>query len=552
MTIETEVAQLVTQTKQLDVTIKTEIVDINSDVESLRDRVTNLEIQTGIPTEGGLIPNAGGDHPTEPTIGVGNEVIKIDEESEVIYLWDPESDAWVSIPFTTISPEIAIDVDSIIAQAQAAIDDGIQLTVDELIASIESTVLDTQQTQLDNLASTVTTHGTSIDYNTAAIQQETTARIDGDTAISEQLTTLAAEVDGNNQAFLAFQAAVVADPDGAAAEYLQNLQSQIEDNTANLATEISTRANQTESLSTQVTTLTTSVQNAQTAVQSEITARTSADNALTTRIDNLVAEVDGNSAAISSVQQAVSGFDGSLAESVETLQTTVNGLTTTVSDVSSSVDGIEGRRTLTVNANGQVTGVQLLSGANVGSQIKFAANSFIFYDPNTGVETVPFSIIGGTTYIKKAAIGEAWIDSEKIEPQSATILSAGEGNTVVAATMPVGVASTYSVPWIDIVSTQLTLDEPTTVQILVYGNQGYRDFDWTGNHQTTYQALFINGVLDAARGTGAIVDTPSFGLVRTLPAGTHTLSYRWNGTAAAGKGEVEMGQRSIMVLASKR
>jgi hypothetical protein len=552
MTIETEVAQLVTQTRQLDSTIKTELLDVNGDIESLRGRVTNLEIQTGIPTEGGLIPNAGGDHPTEPQVGSGNEVIKVDTDNELIWVWDPDADAWVSIPFTTIAPEITIDVDSIVTQAQSAIDSGIQQQVDDLIASIESTVIDTQQTQLDDIASTVTTHGTTIDNNTAAIQTETTARIDGDSALSQQLTTLATQVDDNNQAFLTFQAAVVADPDGAAAEYLQGLAAQIDANEAELANQQSVNATQFDSVASQLNTLTTSVGNAQTAITSEVTARSSADQSLSTRIDNLVSRVGDNEAAIQTVETAVSGFDGSLADSVSTLQTTVNGLTATVTDQATSLDGIEGRRTLSVNASGQITGVQLLSGANVGSQIKFAANTFTFYDPNTTIETVPFQIIGGKTYIKEAIIGEGWIGTEKIENEATTIMRYAERSDIIPGTMTSWTETASGISWTDAASVTITLPETTEVFITVYGNQGYRNFDWTGNHQNTYQALKINGSIDAWRGTGAIVDTPSFGLVRTLSAGTHTITYSWAGSALANKGYVELGQRSISAMAILR
>lgn len=425
MSLESQVQNLVTQTQQLDKTVSGELIDVNNDILKIRERVTALEIKIGLPDDDqpNEIPGGGGTSPSNPNTNLGNGVIQIDTDNDLIWLWNPDSNSWVSIPFTEIAPPLALDVQAIIDQANNAIDDGLQDRIDALAASITETVLTTQQSQIDGLAAQVTTIGTAVDDNVAAIQAEATARATADTALASQVTDLVAEVDANHQAFISFQAAVVADPDGAAAEYLQALQSQVATNTAAIQTEASTRAAADTATANQVNTLVTAVNGAQAAIQQEITARSSADSALTTSVTNLASRVGTAEGAIQTLQTVTSGLDANTVSNITTLTSTVGNLTTTVQDTATAVNGVTGKRTLAIDANGKVTGIELLGGGLVGSQIKFQANSFIFYDPSTGLESVPFAISGGTVYINKAVIKNADIDTLKLANNAATATS---------------------------------------------------------------------------------------------------------------------------------
>lgn len=450
MTIESQLQSLVTQTQALDFTIKNELIDTNKDLEALRARVTSLEIREGMPDDDtGRIPGGGGGNATDPSTDpnnstLGNDIIRIDQDNELLWLWNPETNSWVSIPFTEISPPIALDVQAIINQANDAIDAGIEDRINALAASITETVLETQQTQIDGLASQVTTLGTTVSGNTSAIQQEATARATADSALASQVTDLVAQVDENHQAFMTFQAAVVADPDGAAAQYLTQLQSQVATNTAAIQTEANTRAAADSSQASQINTLVSSVNATQAAVQQEVSARTSADSAISTSVTNLASRVGTAEGAIQSLQTVTSGLNSNTVSNITTLTSTVNGLTTTVQDVATAVDGVKGKRTLAINANGRVTGIELLGGGTVGSQIKFQASNFIFYDPSTSVETAPFVISGGATYINKAVIKNADIDTLKIAGNSVTVpvrfnfgQASGTGSTFTGSfTMP--------------------------------------------------------------------------------------------------------------------
>lgn len=450
MTVESQVQSLVAQTQALDFTVKSELLDTNKDVTALRARVTALEIRVGMPEEStGGIPGGGGGSPSNPattpgTTTIGNDVIQIDAEHELLWLWNPDTKSWVSIPFSEIAPPIALDIQAILNQANSAIDAGIAARIDALAASITDTVLETQQTQIDGLASQLTTLGTTVNGHTSAIQTEQTARANADSALASNITDLVAQVDSNHQAFVAFQSAVAADPSSASAQLLNQIQSQVAANTAAIQNESTTRAAGDSSMAGQISTLVSSVNTAQAAVQQEVNARTTADNAISTSVTNLASRVGTAEGAIQSLQTVTSGLDSNVVSNITTLTSSVNNLTTTVQDTATAVNGVLGRRTLAINANGKVTGIELLGGGTVGSQIKFQASNFIFYDPTTSVETAPFVISGGATYINKAVIKNADIDTLKIAGNSVTVparfsfgQASGTGSTFTGSfTMP--------------------------------------------------------------------------------------------------------------------
>lgn len=524
MSLESQVQDLVTQTSQLDATVTSELLDTNRDVSALRARVTALEIRVGMPDDDtGGIPGGGGSSGTNPG-ALGNDVIQIDRENDLLWLWDPTTNAWVSIPFTEISPPIALDVQAIIDQANNAIDDGLQARIDALAASITATVLDTQQTQIDGLASEITTLGTTVSGHTSAIQTESTARANADSALASQVTSLVAQVDTNHQAFVNFQAAVVADPDGVAAQYLQNLQAEVAANTAAIQTEATTRASADSATATQLNTLVSSVNAAQAAVQQEVTARTSADSAISSSVTNLASRVGTAEGAIQTLQTVTSGLNSNTVSNITTLTSTVNGLSTTVQDVATAVNGIAGKRTLAINANGQITGLELLGGGTTGSQIKFQASSFIFYDPSTGVETVPFAITGGkaylnaTTVIKDADIGTLKIAGNAVT-QAVSVQGAGQTD--------VGSSS------ITVLTGTITVSGTQPILVTVNGYLGgvYNNVYNAGGCTAigtvdigSYSKTFLPALTVP---TGILVNGSGSVLFTGVPAGTYTVTVRY-------------------------
>lgn len=562
MSIESDVQALVLQTSQLDATFRTELVDTNRDVSLIRTRVTGIEIKLGLPATGsGTIPGGGGGSNTNPGNSLlGNDVIKIDAVGKLVWLWNPTTNSWVSVPFTAISPPVAIDVQSIINQANAGIDAGMPARMAALVASIQGTVLATQNTRIDGLAATLNTLGTTVSGNTAALQTEVSTRATGVSAVASSVTSLAAQVSSNHTAFTNFQAMVAADPTSASAVLLQQMQSNIAGNTAALATELSTRSAADSALSSQVSSLVTSVGAAQAAVQQEVTARSTGVNSVATSVFNLAARVGSTEGAITALQTVSAGSSGVTASQVNTLTTTVGNLSATVQDISSSVNGVSAKRSLAINANGQVTGIELLGGGTTGSQIKFQASSFLFYDPSTGVETVPFAVSGGVTTIKTAVIGDASIGTLKISGNAVIVPATQTRSDTVLST-----GNIYASGYSEVMSQQITVPYACTLVILYQAKQDYANWnaivgggstpignaDFKGIIPSDTRIL-VNGSVVRSLGGDSVIDTVAVNHSIALSAGTHTVSVAWRGHRYDGAAYVNLNERNLTLIGAMR
>lgn len=126
-----------------------------------------------------------------------------------------------------------------------------------------------------------------VDQNSAAIQAESVARANADSAEAAQRVALAAIVDQN---------------------------------TAAISSESIARANADSSLASQITTLDATVGSNTAAILNEATARASADEALATEIEELSAVVDGNIAAIQSESTARATADEAISTQITTVQ----------------------------------------------------------------------------------------------------------------------------------------------------------------------------------------------------------------------------------------
>ena len=522
MSIESKLNDLVLQTEQLDNTIKTEIVDIDNNFVSVRTRLAALEGALGVPEDWKTgIPGGGGGITVPGNNNIGNDVIKVDKDNNLIWLWNPDTQTWISIPFEEIAPPVMVDVQAVIDQANAAIDAGLQARLTALAATITETVLNTQQTQINGLASTVATLGTTVSGHTSAIQTESAARANGDSALANQITDLVATVGENNSAFLSFQAAVAADPASASAQLLNEIQTNVNNNTAAIQTESNTRSTETSALSSQISTLTTAVGSAQAAIQSEATARANADSAITTITTSLASQLGAAQGAITNLQSVTSGLNSNTVSNITTLSSQVGTLTTTVQDVSTAVNGISGKRTLAINANGQVTGIQLLGGGTTGSQIKFQASNFIFYDPSTGLETVPFAITGGAAYINKAVIKNADIDTLKIA-----------GNAITQAVAVQGAGDTsVGTNYVTVLTGTITLsgNQPVLVNCTSFLGGGISANQLNSGGCTAYGQITIGSYSQTFLPSltvqgGILVNGAGSCLFTGIPAGTYTVS----------------------------
>jgi hypothetical protein len=151
----------------------------------------------------------------------------------------------------------------------------------------------------------------------------------------------------------------------------------------------------------------------------------------------LAADLGDTNAALEQESIARATADGALAQQVTTLQSTVGENTTSIQTTSQSVDGIEGKVTVKIDQNGYISGYGLIATANDAvpqSEFAVIADRFSIAPVATNPQAVdgsPFfvitspTIIDGVlipagTYIKKAIIHDASINSAKIEDAAIT------------------------------------------------------------------------------------------------------------------------------------
>lgn len=140
------------------------------------------------------------------------------------------------------------------------------------------------------------------------------------------------------------------------------------------------------------------------AITTEQSARVNADTAMATRVDTLTTTVNSNTAAITSEQTARSNADGALSTRIDNLTTTVNGHTTSISTTQSSINGIQARYGVTINNNGYISGISLLSDYNNGnpsSVFRVSADVFAIRTPGAGQDSIYWD---GTSLIVRGNI----------------------------------------------------------------------------------------------------------------------------------------------------
>ena len=211
-------------------------------------------------------------------------------------------------------------------------------------------------------------------------------------AFSSTVNTLTNSVNNNTSEITATNTAVTNETN-ARVTADQVLTTNVAGNTTNISTnataisnEESARISADQVLTTNVAGNAASITNNATAVSNETSARISADQTLTTNVAS-------NTSLISTNATAISTETSTRASAITALTSTVNGnaasITTnasTIADVDGNVSGSYG---VTVDANGSIAGLQLLTDGSASS-IKFAADQFKF--TNGAGTLTPFSI----------------------------------------------------------------------------------------------------------------------------------------------------------------
>lgn len=154
-------------------------------------------------------------------------------------------------------------------------------------------------------------------------------------------------------------------------------------------------------------------------IDNEQTLREAGDSALAQNITTVSAKVDTNTAAIQTEQTARADGDSALASNIATVQTTVNGLSAAV-QTKAEVSDLGAVYEVKLDVNGRVVGFGLVAGST-SSEFGIRADKFWISDPDDTTGANPFIVSGGATYIKKALIKEADIDSLKIAGNAVTV-----------------------------------------------------------------------------------------------------------------------------------
>lgn len=322
---------------------------------------------------------------------------------------------------------------------------------------------DTLKTVVDALASVDPGEGLA-----TMILNEQTARIEGDTALTQTLALIGAR-SGDNLSFIVDLNKTKVSPTESLATRFSALQASDASNLALIQSEATARTNADSSLASSINTLGTRMGTAEaaiiaessarsTAISAEATARTqlaatlrgetsaaitaeqnvrsTADTAfantlsligakngagtawvlnestvqlsggvsLGTRLSGIDTALGANASAIVNEQTARTTADSSLAQSISTVSSNLGGLTSSVSSLSSAVNGLSARQGISLDVNGYVTGYVQNNDGTSGS-FTILADRFAVVSPGGGTPFVPFEISDGFVRIKDAIIG---------------------------------------------------------------------------------------------------------------------------------------------------
>jgi predicted phage tail protein len=215
--------------------------------------------------------------------------------------------------------------------------------------------------------------------NAAAITTEQTARVAGDTALSNRIDQVTAQV-------------VIPEMAGSTGDYAGSTQVY-----AGVWSEQSARAEADLALARDVETTTAQISSTKTtllaAVQTETQARVDADSSMASQITTVQAQANANTAAVQTVANSYADLNGRVSASYQIkTQITTNGRTY-IAGIGVGVD----------NTSGVVESTVLLSASRVA-----------ILDPNGSAVSSPFVVQGGQVFISQAFIGTGWIQNAMI------------------------------------------------------------------------------------------------------------------------------------------
>ncbi|AIB15882.1 hypothetical protein ABAZ39_28925 (plasmid) [Azospirillum argentinense] len=284
----------------------------------------------------------------------------------------------------------------------------------------------------------------------AALSNETMIRVHEDGALAQRITQQRVQIN-SDLATLGGELRSWVDHDSAVATNLRTLNAEFSGNQAAVAGEIKAVSDSLSATATDVRALATRVGDTEAGIASESRARADLDQALTETITQQRSQIDKNIAGLETSLKTWVTAESTVARNVSTLQTTVNDNTTKISTQQSSIDGLQGRYSITVDNNGYVSGMDLLSNTNDGvtrSSLIFRVDDFMVTRAGyanvtpfvitavNGVQKVGInSAIIGDAVIGRAHIGDLVVNGEKIDNWATSYMAAGAGTWSAAVSM---------------------------------------------------------------------------------------------------------------------
>lgn len=273
----------------------------------------------------------------------------------------------------------------------------------QLVQDNSASIIDEQVvrvTENESFAQTVSGVVADLADTTALVLSEQTARATADTALATSIGLVEASVAANTASISSLTTAT-ATADAALAAQIDALEVDVAGNTAAITTESLARASEDTALAGQITTLTATVNANTAAITSEALTRATEDTALSSQITTVAADVADNAAAITAEAVARADGDSALAATVSTVSTTVSGHTASISTINASIDGLQASWSVSVNVDGNVTGLVRLSGDDQSSYFTVLADSFLVARPDGTNATAMFGVgqVNGVTQV---------------------------------------------------------------------------------------------------------------------------------------------------------
>ncbi|TGN96132.1 DUF1983 domain-containing protein [Burkholderia sp. USMB20] len=302
----------------------------------------------------------------------------------------------------------------------------------------------------------------------AQIATEQKARVDGDSANADAITSLRADYNANS-ALVQEQINVVSDSTSANALSITNLQSSVKDANAAISTESKARSDGDTANATAITNLATkTTADIGAAITTEAKARSDADTALTQSITNLSSTVDKNAATVTTLQKTVTDGDAANAQAITdlraqtatdissavnteatarvsgdkvnadaitTLQSSVKDTSATVQTQGKTLAALDGQlsASYTIKAqvvNGQTYAASMALGADGSgnTSILFSASTFAVIDPSSGKVSSPFAIQNGQVFIANGFISNGYITNAMLGDATVTTAKIANGS----------------------------------------------------------------------------------------------------------------------------